>query len=45
MANTKNVKFRRTTWRSVVKAADPKPTRDVEYEFSNGKQFLSKRSS
>lgn len=41
----KRVVFKKTTWRSVVKSADPKPTREVEYEFSNGRRFLSKRSS
>lgn len=39
------VKFKRRKWKSIVKAADPKPTRDAEYVFSNGRTFYSRRPS
>lgn len=36
---------RKADWKALVKAAEPKPTRDVEYEFSNGRKFYSRKAS
>ena len=41
----KRVRFRKTSFKALVKSADPTPSRDVEYQFSNGRTFRSKRSS
>lgn len=41
----REVPTRKVSWKSLVKAAEPKPTRDVEYEFSNGRKFYSRKAS
>lgn len=38
------VKFRKRSWESLVKTADPRPPKEVEYEFSNGRKFTKRTS-
>lgn len=45
MAKKREVPFRKVDWKALVKAADPEPRREVEYEFSNGRKFLSRKAS